>query len=65
MLGMSSKWKKNALRFVNLENKNVFINFPSFREHMKYPFCFDFNCDNSLISIGNDEGKAFLFHIEE
>jgi U3 small nucleolar RNA-associated protein 18 len=65
MLGMSSKWKKNALRFVNLENKNVFINFPSFREHMKYPFCFDFNCDNSLISIGNDEGKVFLFHIEE
>ena len=65
MLGMSSKWKKNALRFVNLENKNVFINFPSFREHMKYPFCFDFNCDNSLISIGNDAGKAFLFHIEE
>jgi len=48
MLGMSSKWKKNALRFVNLENKNVFINFPSFREHMKYPFCFDFNCDNSF-----------------
>ena len=65
MLGMSSKWKKNALRFVNLETKNVFINFPSFREHMKYPFCCDFNCDNSLISIGNDEGKAFLFHIEE
>ena len=65
MLGMSSKWKKNALRFVNLENKNVFINFPSFREHMKYPFCFDFNCDNSLISIGNDEGKAFLFHLDE
>ena len=65
MLGMSSKWKKNAFRFVNLENKKVFNNFPSFREHLKYPFCFDFNCDNSLISIGNDEGKAFLFHIDE
>ena len=65
MLGMSSKWKKNAFRFVNLENKSVFVNFPSFREHLKYPFCFDFNCDNSLISFGNDEGKAFLFHIDE
>jgi WD40 repeat protein len=65
MLGMSSKWKKNAFRFVNLENKKVFTNFPSFKEHMKYPFCFDFNCDNSLLSIGNDEGKAYLFHIEE
>ena len=65
MLGMSSKWKKNAFRFVNLDNKKVFNNFPSFREHLKYPFCFDFNCDNSLISIGNDEGKAFLFHIDE
>ena len=65
MLGMSSKWKKNAFRFVNLENKKVYNNFPSFREHLKYPFCFDFNCDNSLISIGNDEGKAFLFHIDE
>ena len=65
MMGMSSKWKKNAFRFINLENKNVFNNFPSFREHLKYPFCFDFNSDNSLISIGNDEGKAFLFHIEQ
>ena len=65
MLGMSSKWKKNALRFVNLDNKKVFSNFPSFKEHMKYPFCFDFNCDNSLLSIGNDEGKAYLFQIEE
>ena len=65
MMGMSSKWKKNSFRFVNLENKNVFNNFPSFREHLKYPFCFDFNSDNSLISIGNDEGKAFLFHIEQ
>ena len=65
MLGMSSKWKNNAFRFVNLENKNVFNNFPSIREHLKYPFCFDFNCDNSLLSIGNDEGKAFLFHIDE
>ena len=65
MLGCSSKWKKNALRFINLENKKVFTNFPSFKEHMKYPFCFDFNCDNTLLSIGNDEGKAFLFHIEE
>ena len=64
-MGMSSKWKKNAFRFVNLENKNVFNNIPSFREHLKYPFCFDFNSDNSLISIGNDEGKAFLFHIEQ
>ena len=47
------------------KNKKVYNNFPSFREHLKYPFCFDFNCDNSLISIGNDEGKAFLFHIDE
>ncbi len=65
MFGISSKWKKNALRFINLENKKVFANFPSFKEHMKYPFCFDFNCDNSLLSIGNDEGKAYLFQIEE
>jgi len=65
MLGISSKWKKNALRFINLENKKVFTNFPSFKEHMKYPFCFDFNSDNSLLSIGNDEGKAYLFHIQE
>ena len=65
MLGISSKWKKNALKFINLENKKVFTNFPSFREHIKYPFCFDFNCDNTLLSIGNDEGKAYLFHLEE
>ena len=65
MLAMSSKWKKNAMRLINLDNKKVYTNFPSFKEHMKYLFCLDFNSDNSLISIGNDEGKAFLFHIEE
>ena len=65
MLGISSKWKKNAMRLINLDNKKVYTNYPSIKEHMKYPFCLDFNCDNSLISIGNDEGKAFLFHIDE
>ena len=65
MFGFSSKWKKNAIRLINLDNKKVYTNYPSFKEHMKYPFCLDFNCDNSLISIGNDEGKAFLFHIDE
>ena len=65
MLGMSSKWKKNAIRFVNLDNKKVFSNFPSFKERFKYISCFDFNIDNSLLSIGNDEGKAFLFQLNE
>ena len=65
MLGMSSKWKKNAVRFVNLDNNKVFSNFPSFKERFKYISCFDFNSDNSLLSIGNDEGKAFLFQLNE
>ena len=65
MLGMSSKWKKNSVRFVNLDNNKVFSNFPSFKERFKYISCFDFNSDNSLLSIGNDEGKAFLFQLNE
>jgi U3 small nucleolar RNA-associated protein 18 len=64
LLGMSSKWKKDAFRLVNLENMKVYQNFPSFKDHFKYPFCFDFNSKNNFLSIGNDEGKSFLFNYE-
>jgi U3 small nucleolar RNA-associated protein 18 len=64
LLGMSSKWKKNAFRLVNLDNMKVYQNFPSYKEHFKYPFCFDFNSSNNYLSIGNDEGKSFLFNYE-
>ncbi len=61
ILGMSSKWKKNAIRLFNLETMKMYSNFPSYKERVKYPFCFDFNCDNTFFAIGNDEGKSFLY----
>ena len=64
VLGMSSKWKQNALRLVNLQTMQVYQNFPGFKARMKYPTCLDFNCDDSYLSIGNDEGKAFLYKID-
>lgn len=64
ILGISSKWKKNAIRLVNLQTMQVYQNFPSFKERIKYPTCFDFNCDDSNLCIGNDEGKAFLYKID-
>ena len=63
-LGMSSKWKKNALRVANVENMKVYSNFPSFKERMKYPTCFDFSCNDKYFTVGNDEGKAFLYKVD-
>ena len=65
VLGMSSKWKQNALRLVNLQTMQVYQNFPGFKARMKYPTCLDFNCDDSYLSIGNDEGKALFEKIED
>ena len=64
ILGMSSKWKKNAIRLFNLDTMKMYSNFPSFKERIKYPFCIDFNSDNSYFAIGNDEGKLFLYQTE-
>ena len=64
ILGMSSKWKKNAIRLFNLDTMKMYSNFPSFKERIKYPFCIDFNSDNSYFAIGNDEGKVFLYQTE-
>ena len=61
---MSSKWKKNAIRLFNLDTMKMYSNFPSYKERVKYPFCFDFNSDNTFFSIGNDEGKLFLYKTE-
>ena len=64
ILGMSSKWKKNAIRLFNLDTMKMYSNFPSFKERIKYPFCIDFNSDNSYFAIGNDEGKLFLYQTD-
>jgi U3 small nucleolar RNA-associated protein 18 len=64
ILGMSSKWKKNAIRLFNLDTMKMYSNFPSFKERIKYPFCIDFNSDNSYFAIGNDEGKLLLYQTE-
>ena len=50
--------EKNAIRL------KMYSNFPSYKERVKYPFCFDFNNDNTFFSIWNDEGKLFLYKTE-
>ncbi|MCQ2820553.1 MAG: hypothetical protein MJ252_25085 [archaeon] len=64
VLGMSSRWKKNAMRFIKLNTMKVYSNFPNANDRIKYPICFDFNSNNSLLGIGNDEGKALLYKID-
>lgn len=65
ILGMCSKWKKHALKLVNLSTMTVYSNFPSYKDNIKYPFCFDFNSEDKYLSIGNDEGNALLFKINK
>ena len=63
LLAVGSKWKKNAFRLVHLPSFKAFSNFPGLKNNMKYPFCAAFSSDNSLLSVGNDEGHCYLYRL--
>jgi len=63
LLCMSSKWKRDGLKLLHTPSLTVFSNFPSFRDHLKYPFCSSFSEDSQLLAIGNDEGIALLYKL--
>ncbi len=48
---------------MNLNNMNVYSNFPSYTSRIKYPICFDFSMNDKFLCIGNDEGKALLYKL--
>lgn len=64
MLAVCSKWKKNSVKMIHLPSYTVFQNFPGVAAGiLKYPFTFDFSYSGEFFAMGNDEGKAHLFHM--
>ena len=61
---MTSKWKKNATRLVHIPSYTVFQNFPGVAAGiLKYGMSLDFSHSSEFFALGNDEGKAHLFHL--
>jgi U3 small nucleolar RNA-associated protein 18 len=68
LLAVCSKWKKNALRLIHTGPAGtftVFQNFPAGHAVgvLKYPLCLGFSNDSQYFCMGNDEGKAHLWHL--
>ena len=64
MLGICSKWKKNAVRLIHLPSFNTYQNFPgSAVGILKYGLNIEFNSEGSRMAMGNDEGKAHLWSL--
>lgn len=59
-LAFSSKWKKNAIKIVDTSSLK-YLDFPPNRFAIKYPFCFDFSCNQEYFAVGNDEGRALTY----
>jgi hypothetical protein len=60
-LAFSSKWKKNAIKIVDLSTMKYEESFPPNKFAIKYPFCMDFSCDDESFVVGNDEGRALMY----
>lgn len=68
LLAVCSKWKKNALRLIHTGQGGTFTAFQNFPAGhavgvLKYPMALGFSCDTQYIAMGNDEGKAHLWHL--
>ena len=63
VLAMYSKWKRDAFKLLHVPSMTVFANWPSFRDHLKFPMACAFNHTSELLCIGNDEGIALLYKL--
>eukprot|EP00352_Strombidinopsis_acuminata_P000355 CAMPEP_0176340116 /NCGR_PEP_ID=MMETSP0126-20121128/1315_1 /TAXON_ID=141414 ORGANISM="Strombidinopsis acuminatum, Strain SPMC142" /NCGR_SAMPLE_ID=MMETSP0126 /ASSEMBLY_ACC=CAM_ASM_000229 /LENGTH=179 /DNA_ID=CAMNT_0017684129 /DNA_START=727 /DNA_END=1263 /DNA_ORIENTATION=+ len=64
LLAYCSKWKKNAFRVAHIPSYTAFKNFPGAAAGvLKYPFVMDFSHTSEFLAMGNDEGKAHLYHL--
>jgi U3 small nucleolar RNA-associated protein 18 len=64
MLLIATKWKKNQTKLLHLPSFTVYQNFPGVKNgNLKYTTCADFSSSGEFMTVGNDEGKAFLFHL--
>ena len=70
ILGVCSKWKKNAVRLIHTGaggTYTAFQNFPAGQAVgvLRYPLALGFSCDSQYFAMGNDEGRAHLWHLNQ
>ena len=58
-----SKWKRDGVKLFHVAAGTAYSNWPSLKDHLKFPFVTQFNEDSSLLGIGNDEGHALLYRL--
>ena len=64
LLAVCSKWKKNALRLIHTPTQTVYQNFPSGGVGvLKYAHAMGWSGDSRYFAMGNDEGRAVLYHL--
>ena len=63
ILAMHSRWKRDAFKLLHIPSMTVFSNWPSFKDHLKFPMTCAFNSTSELLTIGNDEGMALLYRL--
>ena len=68
MLAVCSKWKKNAVRIIHTGPGGSFTGFQNFPAGhavgvLRYPLTLGFSSDSQYFALGNDEGRAHLWHL--
>ena len=61
ILAVASKWKKNGIRLINMNDFKVFQNFPKLQDALKYPTAVSFSKLGNYMCVANDEGNAFAY----
>jgi U3 small nucleolar RNA-associated protein 18 len=60
---VASKWKKNALKMINLNNKNVYKNWPNFKTNIGIVTEARFSTKGNYVVLGNHAGRLMVYEI--
>lgn len=63
LLCMSSKWKKNAVRLLKMDEQVVHSEWPSQRTNLKQVTKLRFSRDSRFVVFGNDLGEVNVFRV--
>ena len=63
VLCMSSRWKRDALRLVHLPSCTVYKNWPTSATPLGRVGAVAWSAENSLLAVGNEQGKVRLWEI--
>jgi U3 small nucleolar RNA-associated protein 18 len=61
MLGIFSKWKRNAIRLTHFPTMTVFSNWPNLKTNLKFISSLAFSDDCKHMALGNDEGRVYMY----